>query len=346
MRYRKLGRTGLKVSEMCLGSDNFGNPFGASPETSFAIMDRALDFGVNFIDTADQYADGNSERVIGDYLKSRKKRDDVVLASKFWTATGAGPNDYGTSRYHLMQAVEASLKRLQTDRIDLYMIHAPDPTTPLDETLEALTDLRRSGKVRYIGCSNFPAWLLLEGIWTSDVKRLARFDCIQSGYNILRPGMARDVLELCVDQGVGATAYSPMASGMLTGKHDRTAEVPESDTKFGDRDAARGGVLVGRYWNAAMFDVVDRLRELAKRSRHSIMRLALQWVRESPGITSAIVGARREDHIEGIIDAWSEDAPGDVMAEVRKIADEFAAKTPTDYPPAPNVPPLGGTGAA
>ena len=346
MQYRKLGRTGLKVSAMCLGSDNFGNAFGASQETSFRIMDRALDFGVNFIDTADQYADGASERVIGEYLKSRKKRDDIVLASKFWTATGAGPNDYGTSRYHLMQAVEASLKRLQTDRIDLYMIHAPDPTTPLEETLEALTDLRRSGKVRYIGCSNFPAWLLMEGLWSSDLKHLARFDCIQSGYNILRPGMARDVLELCVDQGVGATAYSQMASGMLTGKHDRTAEVPAADTKFGDRDAVRGGVLVGRYWNDAMFDVVDLLGELAKRSGHPIMRLALQWVRESPGITSAIVGARREDHIEGIIDAWSEDAPGDVMAEVRRIADDFAANTPTGYPPAFNVPPLGGKGAA
>ncbi len=346
MQYRKLGRTGLKVSEMCLGSDNFGNEYGASPETSFAIMDRALDFGVNFIDTADQYADGNSERVIGDYLKSRKKRDDIVLASKFWTPTGTGPNDYGTSRYHLMNAVDASLKRLQTDRIDLYMIHAPDMTTPLEETLEALTDLRRSGKVRYIGCSNFPAGLLMEGLWKSDVKGLARFDCIQSAFNILRPGMARDVLELCVDQGVGATAYSPMASGMLTGKHDRRTEIPAADSKFGDRDAARGGTLVGRYWNDSMFDVVDMLGELASRSGHSIMRLALQWVRESPGITSAIVGARREEHIEGIIDAWSEDASDDVMAEVRRIADDFSAKTPTDYPPAFNVPPTGGTGAA
>ncbi len=346
MQYRNLGRTGLKVSEMCLGSDNFGNSFGASPETSFRILDRALDFGVNFIDTADQYAKGNSETVIGEYLSSRKKRDDVVLASKFWTPTGPGPNDYGNSRYHLMNAVEASLKRLQTDHIDLYIIHAPDPTTPLDETLEALTDLRRAGKVRYIGVSNFAAWLLMEGLWISDVKNLARFDCIQSGYNLLRPGMACDVLELCVDQGIGATAYSPMASGMLTGKHDRRDEVPESDTKFGDRDAARGGTLVNRYWNEAMFDVVDLLGELARKSGNTTMRLALQWVRESPGITSTIVGARREDHIEGIIDAWSEEASRDVMAEVRRIADEFAAITPTDYPPPFAIPPLGGTGAA
>ena len=346
MQYRKLGRTGLKVSEMCLGSDNFGNPYGATPDTAARIMDRALDFGVNFIDTADQYANGNSERVIGHYLKSRNRRDDVVLASKFWTPTGPGPNDYGTSRYHLMQAVDASLTRLQTDRIDLYLLHAPDPTTPLEETLETLTDIRRAGKIRYIGCSNFPAWLLMEGLWTSDVKRLARFDCIQSGYNLLRPGMARDVLELCADQGVGATAYSPMASGMLTGKHDRTSELPAPDTKFGDRDAARGGTLVDRYWNEAMFDVVDLLGELAKRSGNTTMRLALQWVRESPGITSAIVGARREDHIEGIINAWSEDASVDVMAEVRRIADDFAAKMPADYPPAFNTPPLGGTGAA
>ncbi|HIF13612.1 MAG TPA: aldo/keto reductase [Dehalococcoidia bacterium] len=345
MQYRKLGRTGLKVSELCLGSDNFGNPFGATPETSFQIMDRALDFGVNFIDTADQYADGNSETVIGEYLSSRKKRDDVVLATKFWTATGPGPNDYGTSRYHLMNAVEASLKRLQTDHIDLYLIHAPDMTTPLEETLETLTDLRRAGKVRYIGVSNFPAWLLMEGLWASDVKHFAPFDCIQSGYNILRPGFARDVLELCVDQGVGATAYSPMASGMLTGKHDRKSEVPDADTKFGDRDASRGGALVRRYWNEAMFDVVDMLGDLAEKSGNSIMRLALQWVRESPGITSAIVGARREDHIEGIIDAWSEDASADVMAEVRRIADDFAAKTPSDYPPPFAVPALGRTGA-
>ncbi|MBT4515805.1 MAG: aldo/keto reductase [Chloroflexi bacterium] len=346
MQYRKLGRTGLKVSEMCLGSDNFGNPFGATLETSHRILDRALDFGVNFIDTADQYAAGNSETVIGEYLKKTGKRDDVVLASKFWTATGPGPNDYGTSRYHLMNAVDASPERLKTDHIDLYMLHAVDPTTPLEETLETLTDIRRAGKVRYVGVSNFPAWLLTEGLWISDVKNLARFDCIQSGYNLLRPGMARDVLELCVDQGIGATAYSPMASGMLTGKHNRSAELPDADTKFGDRDASRGGTLVGRYWNEAMFDVVDELGELAAKSGHTTMRLALQWVRESPGITSAIVGARREDHIEGIIDAWSEDASPDVMAEVRRIADEFAAKTPSDYPPPFAIPPLGGTGAA
>jgi aryl-alcohol dehydrogenase-like predicted oxidoreductase len=346
MQYKKLGRTGLKVSELCLGSDNFGNPFGATQETSFRIMDRALDFGVNFIDTADQYANGNSETMIGEYLSSRKKRDNIVLASKFWTATGPGPNDYGTSRYHLMNALDASLKRLQTDHIDLYLIHAPDMTTPLGETLETLTDLRRAGKVRYIGVSNFPAWLLMEGLWTSDVKYLARFDCVQSGYNILRPGMARDVLNLCVDQGIGATAYSPMASGMLTGKHNRISEFPDPDTKFGDRDAVRGGTLVRRYWNEAMFDIVEALDDLAEKSGNSIMRLALQWVRESPGITSAIVGARREDHIEGIIDAWSEDASADVMAEVRRIADDFAAKTPSDYPPPFAVPPLGGSGAA
>jgi aryl-alcohol dehydrogenase-like predicted oxidoreductase len=345
MQYKNLGRTGLKVSELCLGSANFDDPFGASPETSHRILDQALDFGVNFIDTADQYANGKSETVIGEYLRSRKKHNDVVLASKFWAPTGPGPNDYGTSRYHLMNAVDASLKRLQTDHIGLYIIHAPDPTTPLEETLETLTDLRRSGKIRYIGVSNFPAWLLMEGIWTSDVKNLARFDCIQSEYNILRPGMARDMLELCVDQGVGATAYSPMANGMLTGKHNRSKEVPDADSKFGDRDAARGNPLVNRYWNDAMFDVVDMLGDLAQKSGNTTMRLALQWGRESPGITSTIVGARREDHIEGIIDAWSEDASPDVMAEVRRIADEFAADKPSDYPPAFSIPPLGGTGA-
>ncbi|MFW6195433.1 MAG: aldo/keto reductase, partial [Chloroflexota bacterium] len=200
-----------------------------------------------------------------------------------------------------------------------------------DETLEALTDVVRQGKVRYIGCSNFPAYLLMRGLWLSDVRGLSRLDCIQSRFNILSPGLGREAIPMCREEGVAVTAYSPMASGLLTGKHDRSG--PSSETKFGARDAERGNPLMKRYWHDHTFDTLDALRHVADESGQPLMRLALQWVRETPGVASTIIGARREDQITSTLDAWQGQASEDVMARVREIADRHAGNMPMDYPP-------------
>ncbi len=189
-KYVKLGRTGVKVSDICLGTDHFGFEGGADEATSHRIMAGAIDGGVNFIDTADAYNEGRSEQIIGRYLRSSARRDSVVLATKCRSRTGPGPNDAGASRYHVVRACEASLRRLGTDRIDLYYIHAVDPTTPLDETVAALDMLVRDGKVVYVGCSNYAAWQLAKSLWHSDVRNMARFDAVQSVFNMVQPGLA------------------------------------------------------------------------------------------------------------------------------------------------------------
>ena len=329
----KLGRTGAKVSNLCIGTDNYGNEYGCDEDTAHAILDRALDYGVNFIDTSDSYSAGRSETVIGNYFYERGNRDQVVLATKFRSRVGAGVNDIGASRYHTVRAVEASLKRLQTDRIDLYYSHSWDAETPVEETLRALDDLIRQGKVVYAGCSNFPAWVLTRGLWVSDVRNLCRFEAVQSVFNILQPGLGMEVIPHAAEEGVAVVPYSPLGSGMLTGKHPRTG--PVQDSKFGARDDERGGVLKNRYWDNARLDTVERLRTVSEKYGQPMVRLALQWVSDFPGVTAPIFGARRIEQIEGIIEAHSERAPAEAMAEVRGIADEFAASTPMTYPPGP-----------
>ncbi len=330
----KLGRTGVKVSNICVGTDNYGNEFGCDEQTAHAILDRALDYGINFVDTSDSYSDGNSETIIGSYFKKNGRRDEVVLATKFRSKVGVGVNDIGASRYHIVRAVEASLKRLQTDRIDLYYCHSWDDETPIEETLRALDDLTRSGKIVYAGCSNFPAWIVSKSMWASDVRNLCRFEAVQSVFNILQPGLGMEVIPYAQDNGIAVVPYSPLASGMLTGKHSRTSG-PVSDSKFGARDDARGAPLKNRYWNDSRLDTVDRLTAVAEKHGQPMIRLALQWVMDFPGVTAPIFGARRIDQIEGIIEAHSERAPDEAMAEVMAIAEEFAASSPMVYPPQP-----------
>ncbi|HKP87355.1 MAG TPA: aldo/keto reductase, partial [Blastocatellia bacterium] len=228
MKIKRLGRTGLKVTEACLGTMTFG--YQCDEKTSFAVMDEAANAGVNFIDTADVYpvpvsleSVGRTEEIIGRWLPG--KRDRFVLATKCRMQMGEGPNDVGLSRKHILSAIEASLRRLQTDYVDLYQVHAPDPETPIDETLRALDSIVESGKARYVGCSNFQAWQLCKALWTSDRLGLSRFDSVQPRYNLLYREIEHELLPLCSDQGVGVIVYNPLAGGFLTGKH-RLSEPP------------------------------------------------------------------------------------------------------------------------
>ncbi len=335
MEYVQLGRTGVRVSEVAYGTDNLGNPHGANEATSRELLGIALDAGINHIDTADSYSGGNSESIIGRYFRDSGRRPEVFLTTKVRSRVGGGPNDAGASRYHVLNGIDASLRRLQTDHVDLYIIHAYDPTTPLEETMRALDDIVCAGKARYVGCSNWAAWQVMHALWISDVNNLARLDCIQSEFNIVRPGMGVETIPTCLEEGVAATAYSPLGSGFLTGKHRKQG--PENETKFGTRDSERGGSLKLRYWDDRRWATVERLRALSDETGESMIRLALQWVMETPGITSPIIGARQPDQLRSTLDAISAKAPEDVMCHVRKIAADHAASVPTSYPPVPGT---------
>ena len=306
MRIKQLGRTGLKVSEVCLGTMTFGNQ--ADEQTSFRIMDVADSAGVNFFDTADAYplggtleTVGQTEEIVGRWLKERGRRDQIVLATKCRGAMGDGPNDEGLSRKHILHACEQSLRRLQTDYIDLYQAHHPDPSTPIEETLRAFEDLVRAGKVRYIGCSNFAAWQLMEGLWTSDRLNLARLDCAQPRYNILYRMIEDEILPVCRRFGVGVIAYNPLAGGMLTGRYQKDQEV-ESGSRFSLPVA--GDLYRRRYWKQPEFESVERLKQFFTKRDKSLTHVALAWVLAQDGITSAILGASRpnqlEDSLQGI----------------------------------------------
>jgi aryl-alcohol dehydrogenase-like predicted oxidoreductase len=260
-------------------------------KTSFEIMDAAADGGVTFIDTADVYpvpvsleTAGRTEEIVGRWL--RGKRDDFVLATKCRMQMGPGPNDVGLSRKHVLASIEASLRRLGTDYVDLYQVHAPDPDTPIDETLGALDSIVQSGKARYIGCSNFLAWQLAKALWTSDRLRLARFDSVQPRYNMLFREIERELFPLCEEQGVGVIVYNPLAGGLLTGKHRRDAP-PAENTRF----AVAGKLYMDRYWNEACFNAVERLRAFFQARERSLTHVALAWVLKQAPVTSAIVGA-------------------------------------------------------
>jgi len=263
----------------------------ADERTSFEIMDAAAEAGINFIDTADVYpipvsaeTAGRTEAIVGKWL--RGKRDGVVLATKCGLKMSDRPNDTGLSRKHMLESIDASLKRLGTDYVDLYQVHSPDVATPIDETLRALDTIIESGKARYVGCSNFPAWQLCKALWTSDALGIARFDSAQPRYNLLFREIEHEVLPLCVDQGVGVIVYNPLAGGLLTGKH-RGQSAPEGGTRF----AVAGRLYMDRYWNQACFEAVERLRAFFEPRGKALTHVALAWVLAQPAVTSAIVGA-------------------------------------------------------
>ncbi|MCC6603445.1 MAG: aldo/keto reductase [Anaerolineae bacterium] len=299
MEYRRLGRTGLKVSTICLGTMQFG--WSADEATSHDILNRAVELGCNFIDTADIYsrwAEGNaggvSEQIIGRWLASGSvRRERIVLATKVRGEMGSGPNDQGLSRGHMMTAVENSLRRLQTDYLDLYQVHWPDEETPLEETLATLTDLVRAGKVRYIGCSNYPAWLLAKSLWVSDVRQLARFDSLQPHYSLVhRAEFERELQPLCLDQGIGVIPYSPLAAGFLTGKYRRDTPLPESARAEGVRQ---------RYMNEQGFTAVDKLEAIGRIHNATIAQTAIAWVLANTAVSAAIIGANSIAQLEDTV---------------------------------------------
>jgi aryl-alcohol dehydrogenase-like predicted oxidoreductase len=299
MKIRRMGRTGLKVTEVCLGTMTFGHQ--CDEPTSFAIMDRAADHGVNFFDTADVYpvppspdTAGRTEEIVGAWLQGNRER--FVLATKCRMRVGTGPNDEGLSRKHILKACEDSLRRLRTDYIDLYQTHSADFETPLEETLSALDQLVKQGKVRYIGCSNYPAWHLALGLGISARLGLARFDCVQPRYNLLYREIEAELLPLCRDQGVGVIAYNPLAGGMLTGKYKSTGEKPPEGTRF--TLGKTGDLYRERYWQQAQFDAVEALRRVLQPRGKSLVQVAVAWVLAQPGITAAIVGASQAEQLD------------------------------------------------
>ena len=286
MEYKYLGRTGLKVSELCMGSMNFG--WTAPRENCAPVLDAFVEAGGNFIDTADVYsrwAEGNpggvAEELIGAWLKA-KQRDKIILATKVRGRMGDGPNDEGLSRKHIVDACEASLRRLQTDYIDLYQTHYWDEHAPLDETLRALDDLVKAGKVRYIGCSNLPAWHLMEALWTSEKYNLARYDSLQPHYNLVhRAEFEREHQTVCLKYGVGVIPYSPVAGGLLSGKYRRGVEAKQGTRGWNLRHA----------FTEKNFAIIDKLDEVGKSRSRTVLQVALAWVMQQPAITSPIIGA-------------------------------------------------------
>lgn len=302
MKIKQLGRTGLKVTEVCLGTMTFGNQ--CDEATSFSIMDVADEAGVNFFDTADVYPIGKdwqtagaTEVIIGNWLKARDSRERIVLATKCRGAMGPRPNDEGLSRKHVISACEASLRRLQTDTIDLYQVHQPDLSTPIEETLRAMDDLVRSGKVRYIGCSNYPAHLLADALWTSTLHNLARFDSAQPRYNLLFRMIEDEILPLCRTHGVGVIVYNPLAGGMLTGRYRQiNAKELQEGTRFALGNNS-GALYQKRYWKDAVFEEVDKLGSFFEARGMSLTHAALAWVLLQDGVTSAIVGASKPEQL-------------------------------------------------
>jgi 1-deoxyxylulose-5-phosphate synthase len=303
MRHVRLGRTGLPVSRLCLGTMTFG--VQCDEPASRAILDRAAAGGITFLDTADVYpvggtpeTVGRTEEFLGRWLRGR--RHEFIVATKCSGATGARSWDRGLSRKHILDAIDASLKRLQTDYVDLYQAHHPDPDTPLDETLGAFDDVVRAGKARYVGCSNYPAWQTARALGRSDVLGLARFDTVQPRYNLLFRQPERDLLPLSEAEGLAVIPYNPLAGGLLSGKHRREGG-PTAGTRFTLGTAARR--YQERYWREREFETVEELRALAAEAGMSMVQLALAWVLANPTMTAPIVGASRPEQLDEAIAA-------------------------------------------
>ena len=295
MEYARLGFAGVKVSRICLGTMQFGNESGwmMGIEAARPIMKRALDLGINFYDTANSYSDGRSEEIVGELLKGA--RDDIVLATKVRSTVGKGVNDSGLSRLHIMREVEKSLKRLQTDRIDLYRIHRWDYETPIAETLLALDDLVHAGKVRYIGASSMFAWQFAKALYTSDLLHVSRFVSMQDHYNLAYREEEREMLPLCRDQNIAVIPFSPLARGFLSGKY-RRGDTPNTPRYQGDQ------LLPQRFFRPEDFDVAERTEEVAKEKGVTPSQIALAWLLHR-GITAPIIGATKIEHIEEAVAA-------------------------------------------
>lgn len=299
MIYNRLGRTGLKVSALCLGTMQWG--WTADEESSQAVMDAFVEAGGNFIDSADIYSrwvEGNdggvSEEIIGRWMAARGNRQSLVIATKVRGAMGDGPNDQGLSRKHIIDAAEASLRRLQTDYIDLYQTHWFDAETPIDETLEALDRLIQAGKVRYIGCSNYPAWRLMESLWQADAQQTARYDSLQPHYNLVnRAEFERELAEVCEEYDIAVIPYSPLAGGFLTGKYQRD-QLPDSE---------RAQSVQKRYFNDAGWRTLEAVQAIAAESETTPVAVSLAWLLAQPAVVAPIVGANSPQQLKSSLAA-------------------------------------------
>jgi aryl-alcohol dehydrogenase-like predicted oxidoreductase len=314
MDYRTLGRTGVKVSPLCLGAMMFGAWGNPDHDDSIRIIHRALDAGINFIDTADVYSRGESEEIVGKALKGRR-REDVVLATKVHGTMGDDPNEFGNSRRWIAREVDNSLRRLGTDWIDLYQIHRPEDDTDIDETLGALTDLVRAGKVRMIGSSTFPPSQIVEAQWTAHERGRERFRCEQPPYSLLVRGIERDVLPTCARYGMGVIPWSPLAGGWLSGRFRKGADVPES---------GRAKLVPDRYdmerpANQRKLDAVEELARLAEEAGLPLIELALAFVIRHPAVTAAIIGPRTMEQLEGQLGAADVQLTDDVLDRIDEI---------------------------
>ncbi len=297
MNYRLLGNTGLKVSELCLGAMTFGGNVGiwaaignVQQEEVNALIKRSVEAGINFIDTANVYSAGLSEELTGNAIRQLGlKRDELVIATKVRGKMGEGPNGSGLTRKHIMEQVEKSLERLQLDYIDLYQIHSYDPLTPLEETLRTLDDLVRSGKVRYVGCSNLAAWHLMKALGISEREHLEKFVSIQAYYTIAGRDLEREIIPLLLDQKLGLLVWSPLAGGLLSGKFDRNAA---------PGDSRRASFDFPPVDKEKAFDIVDAMRPIAKEKGVSVAQVALRWLLYQPGVSSVIIGAKRMEQLE------------------------------------------------
>lgn len=321
MQHVSLGRTGLKVSRLCLGTMTFG--VQADESAAHAILNKAADGGVTFIDTADVYpigrvAPGTTEEIIGAWLKDR--RHDFIVATKCFAPMSGRPWDMGNSRKHILDAIDASLRRLQTDYVDLYQLHFYDQSTPIDETLRALDDVVRSGKVRYVGCSNFLAYQLARAIGRSEALNLVRFESVQPRYNMLFRENERELLPLCAEEGIGVIPYNPIAGGLLSGKHSQDAPEEGSRFTFG---AGAGERYRDRYWHEGMFGTVEQLKPLAEQAGMTLAQMAIAWLLANPVITAPIVGASRAEQLDETLAAAEMPLDPDLKARLDEMTAEY-----------------------
>jgi 1-deoxyxylulose-5-phosphate synthase len=333
MRSVRFGRTGLQVSELCLGTMTFG--LQCEVGQSHAILDVAAEGGIDFLDTADVYplggelsTRGRTEEIVGAWLKGKRQR--FVVATKCVGVMGAKPWDAGMSRKHVLDAIDASLRRLGTDYVDLYQLHQYDANTPLDEALEALDTVVRSGKARYVGVSNWPAHRVARALGRSELKNLARIDSVQPRYNLLFRTIERDLLPLCEEERIAVIPYNPLAGGFLTGKHDRAAPPPENSRfKLG----WAGSIYQARYWHDRAFDTVAELRAVAQAADMSLTVMALRWVLSEPAITTPIIGASRTEQLAESLAAGN---AGPLPPELKRKLDELTHgfRSVEEQPPA------------
>jgi aryl-alcohol dehydrogenase-like predicted oxidoreductase len=322
MQYRKFGRTGLTVSRLCLGTMTFG--LQTEEDVSRSILDKAADAGVNFIDTADMYPlggdeqlAGRTEEIAGRWLKGKRER--FIVATKAVGKVGPSAWDQGASRKHLLDAIDASLKRLATDYVDLYQLHWDDPETPLDETLEALDIIVRSGRARYVGVSNFLAYRLAKALGRSDVRGLARFVSVQPRYNLLFRQIERELLPLALEEQLAVIPYNPLAGGLLTGKHRRDASPPEGRFTVGNA----GKIYQERYWHEREFSTIEALRKTVEEAGTSLVATSVAWVLAHPAVTSAIIGASRPEQLTDSLAAVDMTLDSGLKAKLDELTLEY-----------------------